>query len=70
MEQFEGIDIFPSLHQRDIEAQCIVHNLLQCIWGTSSPKESIRHPIGYLLKAKRINAVVEFLRQRFNGKGA
>ena len=69
MEQFEGIDIFRHFHQRDIEAQCIVHNLLQCICGNIFPKESIRHPIGYLLKAKRINAVVEFLRQRFNGKG-
>ena len=46
MEQFEGIDIFRHFHQRDIEAQCIVHNLLQCICGNIFPKESIRHPIG------------------------
>jgi len=69
MEQFEGVDVFRHLYQRNVETQCIIYYLLQCVCRNIFAKESIRYPISYLLKTERIDAVVEFLRQRFDGKG-
>ena len=69
MKQLKGIDILRHLHQRHIKTQRVIHNLFQRICRNILSKESIRHPVGYLLKAKRVNAVVKILRQRFDGKG-
>ena len=69
MEQLKRINILRHAEQRNIETECIINNLFQCIGRNILAKKGICHAVGYLLKTERINAIVKLLWQRFDGEG-
>ena len=66
VEKFQRINVVRHLHQRNIKAQCIIHNLFQCISGNVFTKEGIGYTVSDFLKRKAVNRIVKILRKRLD----
>ena len=61
MEEFEGVDIILDIHDRTVERQCVVDNILQGIRIHILTKEGIGNRVGNLLERHLVDIVEESL---------
>ena len=66
MEEFQRIDIILDFHDRTVEGERVVDDVLQGIKIDILAKESTGHIVGYLLERHLVDVVEEHLWQCFN----
>ena len=66
MKEFQRVDVVFDFHDRTVEGERVVDNLLQGICLDIFAEESIGDGIGNLLKGHLVDVVEEILRQLFD----